>query len=180
MKKMKKIYSLLLFLFFHSYFCFSQQPNDNDDDQRIEVIKKAYVADELKLSPQEAEQFWPVYNNYQNEIRQARKENPNNELAYEKKVVEIKQRYQGSFKKVLGNNGQRLNKVYTTDRKFRDMMRNELQKRQKQRQQQNFQQRSNQQRQPPRNMHNGNGNGQNKKINKNNNNGGKPKAHHRF
>ena len=181
MKKMKKIYPLLLFLFFHSYFCFSQQPPNDNDDQRVEVIKKAYVADELKLSPQEAEKFWPVYNNYQNEIKQARKENPNDEVAYEKRVVEIKQRYQGNFKKVLGSNGQRLNKVYTTDRKFRDMMRNELQKRQQQRQQQNFQQKPNQQRQPPKKMHNGNGNGQNKKIhNKNNGGGGKPKNQHRF
>ena len=28
----------------------------------------------------------------------------NDEVAFEKKVVEIKERYQGNFKKVLGNN----------------------------------------------------------------------------
>ncbi|HVX24919.1 MAG TPA: hypothetical protein VHB70_01155 [Parafilimonas sp.] len=177
MKKMKKIYPLLLFLFFHSYFCFSQQPPNEDDDQRIDVIKMAYISQELNLSPQEAQNFWPVYNNYQNEIKQARNQYPNDEVAYEKKVVEIKQRYQPNFKKVLGNNGQRLNKVYTTDRKFHDMMRNELQKRQQQRQQQDFQQKPNQQQHPPRNM--GNGNGQKRQINKINGGGGKPK-HHRF
>ena len=183
MKKMKKIYALLLFLFFHSYFCCSQPPNDNDD-QRVEVLKKAYVADELNLSPQEAEKFWPVYNNYQNEIKQARKENPNDEVAYEKKIVEIKQRYQGNFKKVLGNNGQRINKVYTTDKQFRDMLRNEQQNRQRQ-QQQNFQQQKQQQQhqKPPTKMRNSgngnNGNGQNKVNNKKNMNGGKPKNHQR-
>lgn len=176
---MKKIYALLLFLFFHSYFCFSQPPNDNDD-QRVEVLKKAYVADELNLSPQEAERFWPVYNNYQNEIRQARKENQNDEVAYEKKVVEIKQRYQGNFKKVLGNNGQRINKVYTTDKQFRDMLRNEQQNRQQRRQQQNFQQQKQQQQyQKPPNKVRNNGNGQNKGNNKKNTNNGKPKGHHR-
>lgn len=176
---MKKIYPLLLFLFFHSYFCFSQQPpNEENDDQRIEVIKMAYISHELNLSPQEAQNFWPVYNNYQNEIKQARNQYPNDEVAYEKKVVEIKQRYQGNFKKVLGNNGQRLNKVYTTDRQFHEMMRNELQKRQQQRQQQNFQQKPNQQQQPPENIRNGNG--QNKKIIKNNNGGGGKPKHHRF
>src|ERR1700759_2274632 len=154
MKKMKKIYPLLLFLFFHSYFCFSQQPPNEDDDQRIDVIKMAYITHELNLTPQEAQNFWPVYNNYQNEIKQARNQYPNDEVAYEKKVVEIKQRYQGNFKKVLGNNGQRLNKVYTTDHQFHEMMRNELQKRQQQRQQQNFQQKPNQQQQPPGNMRN--------------------------
>jgi hypothetical protein len=178
---MKKIYALLLFLFFHSYFCFSQPPNDNDD-QRVEVLKKAYVSDELNLSPQEAEKFWPVYNNYQNEIRQARKENQDNELAYEKRVVEIKQRYQGNFKKVLGNNGQRVNKVYTTDKQFRIMLRNEQQNRQR-KQQQNFQQQKQPQKkyqQPPnKKRNNGNGNLQKKQNNKPNMSGGKPKGHHR-
>ncbi len=174
MKKMKKIYALLLFLFFHSYFCFSQQPPNDNDDQRVEVLKKAYVADELNLSPQEAEKFWPVYNNYQNEIKQARKENPNDEVAYEKKVVEIKQRYQGNFKKVLGGNGQRVNKVYTTDKQFRDMLRNEQQNR---RQQQNFQQQKKQQQfQPPPNKQRNNGNGQNK--NNKDLNGGNKRNHH--
>jgi len=177
MKKMKKIYTLLLFLFFHSYFCFSQQPPNDNDDQRVEVLKKAYVADELNLSPQEAEKFWPVYNNYQNEIRQARKENPNDEVAYEKRIVEIKQRYQGNFKKVLGSNGQRVNKVYTTDKQFRDMLRNEQQNRQKERQQQNYQpQKKQQQIQPPTNKVRNNSNGQNKK-NKNVN-GGNKRNHH--
>ena len=176
MKKMKKIYALLLFLFFHSYFCFSQQPPNDNDDQRVEVLKKAYVTDELNLSPQEAEKFWPVYNNYQNEIKQARKENPNDEVAYEKKVVEIKQRYQGNFKKVLGSNGQRVNKVYTTDKQFRDMLRNEQQNRRQQRQQQNFQQQKKQQFQPPPNKTRNNGNGQNK-SNKNVN-GGNKRNHH--
>ena len=135
----------------------------------------AYVADELNLSPQEAEKFWPVYNNYQNEIRQARKENPNDEVAYEKKVVEIKQRYQGNFKKVLGSNGQRVNRVYTTDKQFREMLRNEQQNRRKQRQQQDFQQQKKQQQiqRPPNKIRN-NGNGQNKN-NKNKINGGNAK-----
>lgn len=184
MKKMKKLYPLLLFLFFHSYFCFSQPPNDNDD-QRVEVLKKAYVSDQLNLSPQEAEKFWPVYNNYQNEIRQARKENQDNELAYEKKVVEIKQRYQGNFKKVLGNNSQRVNRVYTTDKQFNNTLRNELKNRQQRRQQQNFQQerqkqpQKNYQKPPNKQRNNGNGNLQKKQNNKPNMNGGKPKGHHR-
>lgn len=177
---MKKIYPLLLFLFFHSYFCFSQQPpDDENNDQRVEVIKMAYISRELNLSPQEAQNFWPVYNNYQNEIKQARNQYPNDEVAYEKKVVEIKQRYQESFKKVLGNNGQRVNKVYTTDRQFRDMMRSELQKRQQQRQQQDFQQKQNQP--PPNKNRNNNGGGQNKKNNNKNTGGGgnrNPKNHH--
>jgi len=158
---MKKVYALLVFLFFHSYFCLAQPPNDNDD-QRVEVIKMAYMSRELNLSPQEAQTFWPVYNNYQNEIKQARNQYPNDEVKYEQKVVEIKQRYQGNFKKVLGNNGQRLNKVYTSDRQFINMLRAEKQNRQQQKQQQNFQQQKFQQK--PANNNNNQQPGNNKKI----------------
>lgn len=160
MKNMKKIYALLLFLFFHGYFCQSQPP-DGNEDSRVQVIKMAYITQELNLSPQEAQHFWPVYNNYNNEIRQARKQYANDEVAYERKVVEIKERYQGNFKKVLGNNNQRINKVYTTDKQFNNILRNE-QKNRQQRQGQNFQKQQQQQRQvqpqPQRNNSNNNKN----------------------
>ena len=35
-------------------------------------------------------------------LKQARNQYPNDEVAFEKKVVEIKERYQDNFKKVLG------------------------------------------------------------------------------
>ena len=137
---MKKIY-ILLFFFFYSYVCSAQQQTDDNNNQRVEVIKMAYISKELNLSSQEAQNFWPVYDNYQNEIKQARNQYPDDEIKYDQKVVEIKQRYQGNFKKILGNDGQRVNKVYSTDRQFRDIIRNEYQNRLKQRQ--NFQQRPN-------------------------------------
>ena len=123
---MKKKYFLSLFLFFHGYFCSAQQqpPDDNNTD-RIEVVKMAYITQELNLTTEEARSFWPVYNNYENEIKQARNQYPNDEVAFEKKVVQIKERYQKDFKKVLGGNNQRLNKVYTTDKQFNNMLRNE-------------------------------------------------------
>jgi hypothetical protein len=158
---MKKIYTLLLFLFFHSYFCQSQPPGGNDNNP-VEVVKMAYITQELNLSPQEARDFWPVYNSYNNEIKQARNQYPNDEVAYERKVVEIKERYQGSFKKVLGNNNQRINKVYTTDKQFNNMLRTEQKNRQQQKQGQNFQQKQFQQ---PQQRNNGN---KNNNVNKGN------------
>ncbi|MGN6355453.1 MAG: hypothetical protein ACTHLB_18840 [Parafilimonas sp.] len=126
---MKKNFTLLLFLCFHSYFCLAQS-SDRDDNNRVEVVKMGYMTRELNLTPQEAQSFWPVYNNYVSEIRQARSRYPDDEVAFEKKVVEIKERYKGNFKKVLGNNSQRVNKVYTTDKQFNNALRNELRNRQ--------------------------------------------------
>ncbi len=124
---------MFLSLLFGSYFCRAQTP-DNGDENRVEVVKMAYLTHELNLTPQEAQNFWPVYNNYINEIKQARVQNPDDEVAFEKKAVEIKERYQGNFKKVLGNSDERAKKVYTTDKQFNNTLRNELRRRQ------NFQQ----------------------------------------
>jgi hypothetical protein len=145
---MKKIYALLLFLCFHSYFCFSQTPGE-DDNSKVEVIKMGYMTRELKLTPEEAQSFWPVYNNYVNEIKQARNQYPNDEVAFEKKVVEIKEHYKGNFQKVLGNNSQRANKVYTTDKQFNNTLRNELNNRQNKTQ--NNKPEQNELQQPPNN-----------------------------
>lgn len=130
---MKKIFTLLLFLCFHSYFCLAQS-SDGDDKNKIEVLKMGYMTRELNLTPKEAQSFWPVYNNYYNEIRQARSQYPDDEVAFEKKVVEIKERYKGNFKKVLGNNSQRINRVYTSDKQFSNALRNELRSRQQKQQ----------------------------------------------
>jgi hypothetical protein len=166
MKKMKKIYPLLLFLFFHSYFCQAQSPDD-DGENKVEVIKMAYITRDLNLTPQEAQNFWPVYNNYQNEIRQARNQYPNDEVKFEKKVVEIKERYQGNFKKVLGNNSQRVNKVYTTERQFNNTLRNELNNRHHKQNQQQPQKQLRQQKPAPQNK--GNKPGKNGNVKRNGN-----------
>ena len=138
---MKKIYFLLLLLSLHSYFCMAQKADSSEN--KVEVIKMAYITKEVNLSPDEAQKFWPVYNNYNNELRQARVKYQNDEVGYTEKEAEIKKRYQGNFKKIL-NNDNRVNKVYTTDRGFNNMLRNNLQNRQKVKK--NFQQQ--QQRKP--------------------------------
>jgi hypothetical protein len=161
-QEMKKIYTLLLFLFFHSYFCAAQTPEGDKDNDRVEVVKMAYITRELKLTQEEAQSFWPVYNNYVNEIKQARNQYPNDEVAFEKKVVEIKEHYQQNFKKVLGNNSQRVNKVYTTDKQFNNALRNEL----KNRQQNHVQDNQQPTQQKSQHAPNDNGNNPNKNSNK--------------
>lgn len=125
---MKKIYFLLLLLSLQSYFCDAQKSDSSQN--KVEVIKMAYITRELDLTPEDAQKFWPVYNNYTNELKQARLKYQNDEVGFEEKAVEIKKRYQGNFKKILNNDG-RVNKLYTADKGFNNMLRNNLQNRQK-------------------------------------------------
>lgn len=51
---------------------FSQE---NDRRERIKALKVAYITEQLTLSKTEAEQFWPVYNAFEDQEHALRKEN---------------------------------------------------------------------------------------------------------
>lgn len=133
---MKKFYFIISLLFLHSYFCVAQTQSDEADD-KVKDIKIAYMNKELNLTPEEAQKFWPIYNNYFNEIKQARREHVNDEVAFEEKVVQIRKKYKGDFQKVL-NSGSRANKVFVSEKNLRDMFKKELQNRRLRRNQNQF------------------------------------------
>ena len=126
---MKKFVFILSLLFLHSYFCVGQTQSDTGRN-KIEGIKETYMNKELNLTPEEAQKFWPVYNNYFKEIRQARKSYPNDEVAFEEKVVEIRKKYKDNFKNILDSD-ERANKVYVAEKNLRDLLKKELQNRQR-------------------------------------------------
>ena len=128
---MKKIVFILSLLFLHNYFCVGQTQSDTGRN-KIEGIKETYMNKELNLTPEEAQKFWPVYNNYFKEIRQARKSYQNDEVAFEEKKVQIRKKYQGQFKSVL-NSDNRVNRVFVSEKNLRDLFKKELQDRQRRR-----------------------------------------------
>jgi hypothetical protein len=127
---MKKIVIILSLLFLHNYFCVAQTQSDSTGKDKIEGLKETYMNKELNLTPQEAQKFWPVYKNYFQEIRQARKNYTNDEVAFEEKVVEIRKKYKDNFKSILNSND-RANKVYVSEKNLRDLLKKELQNRQR-------------------------------------------------
>ncbi|HXL56886.1 MAG TPA: hypothetical protein VN958_11545 [Chitinophagaceae bacterium] len=126
---MKKIVFILSLLFLHNYFCVGQTQPDTSGD-KIEGIKTTFMNKELNLTPEEAKKFWPVYNNYFKEIREARKNYGNDEVAFEEQVVEIRKKYKGNFRKIL-NSDDRANKVFVSEKNLRDLLKKELQNRQR-------------------------------------------------
>jgi hypothetical protein len=126
---MKKIVFILSLLFLHNYFCVAQTQLDTGRN-KIEGIKETYMNKELNLTPEEAQKFWPIYNNYFKEIRLARKSYPNDEVAFEEKVVEIRKKYKDNFKSLL-NSDERANRVYVAEKNLRDLLKKELQNRQR-------------------------------------------------
>lgn len=122
---MKKILLLTLFLLNINYFCYSQVNNRKNN---IEAIQIAYLTRELSLSPDEAQKFWPIYNEYRDELLAVRKEVRDDEIMFEEKVVNIRKKYKTDFKKVLGTD-LRVNQVFLAEKSFRELLRKELIKR---------------------------------------------------
>ena len=118
---------------------FAQPGDDGKREQKIQALYVAYISQELKLTEEEAQKFWPVHSQYDNEIRGLKNESP--ELERQQAGLNIKKKYQDRFVKILG--AQRTNDFYVQDGEFRKKLVERLRKMR----QQNMNQRPMQQRQ---------------------------------
>lgn len=64
-------YILLLSLFLYTSGTMAQGKMDKN---RINLLKISFITEQIELSPEEAQQFWPVYNKYNDKIHGARQE----------------------------------------------------------------------------------------------------------
>ncbi len=94
---------------------------------RIQGLRIEFITRHLKLTPEETP-FWTVFYQYTNELRKARLEQPDDVIATEEKILNIKKKYRPDFKRVLGSD-ERVMKVFTIDKEFNNMLKAELQKR---------------------------------------------------
>lgn len=102
--------------------------------QAIESEKVAYITKELKLTPAEAQKFFPIYNKYNDEmweIKRAKRGADNSHrqrdvIAFDAKEVEIKKKYRAEFTKVIGT--ARASQFFQVVEDFYDILRNRLQK----------------------------------------------------
>jgi len=67
---------LLILLLFTITFSFAQRKGDRD---KIKSLKVAFITERLDLSAKEAQQFWPIYNDY-DEKREALRKKERNEV----------------------------------------------------------------------------------------------------
>ena len=111
--------------------------------QRLEAMHVAYLTRELALSPEEAQQFWPVYNKYRNELKSSFDNTASNQdpLERQQKMLDIRKKYREEFSKSLGRD--RANKVFNSTDHFRGMVKRAAENRKK----------SGNQQRPPQRMH---------------------------
>ncbi|MFZ4058637.1 MAG: hypothetical protein ACOYKE_10890 [Ferruginibacter sp.] len=129
---MKKIFTLFFFaaLFQGAFAQEDPQPNEKKL-QEIEALKVAFISKELDLTPDEAQKFWPLYNQYSKEMRVAVKDDQD-VLDRDEKVLNLRKRYKDQFVKVLGDN--RVNRMYGAEGRFRQLLIKSIRKQRQQQQ----------------------------------------------
>ncbi|MEO6832420.1 MAG: hypothetical protein ABI378_08355 [Chitinophagaceae bacterium] len=141
---MKRILWLLFIAAFFTVNSVSAQQGRHGD--RIHAIKVGYLTDRLNLSPDQATQFWPVYNQFERDKGAARRafrekyqkgknienlDNPgqyiDDNLDYQQQILDLNKSYKDAFLKVIS--AQQLADLYQAERDFKKLLIQQLRNR---------------------------------------------------
>ncbi len=144
--KITKLYRIVFLLFLAGSFSASAQ-NSSDQKheerkerfQKIQTAKIAYITEKLSLNTEEAQKFWPVYNQLEEERRSIRhksrglrddkiaslsdqqiREALNQRLAIQQAEVNIDKNYMEKFLKVISP--RQLATFYRAEKEFTDIL----------------------------------------------------------
>ncbi len=116
---MKKFYLIMIFAGIASFASAQEEQPSAKRQQDIEALKVAFISRELELTPEEAQKFWPVYNQYSKELRSTFKEDAD-VLDRDEKILNLRKRYKDQFSKVLGP--ERMNRIFSSEGKFHQLL----------------------------------------------------------
>lgn len=121
--------SLLIGSFFLFFISYGQQKFDNNSN-RVNTLKIAFITEKLSLTETEAQKFWPIYKQYDNELKNLRANNEDAKadvLANEEKALSIRKKYQTEFKRAISD--EKINQFFQAEKEFNNRVKMELRKR---------------------------------------------------
>jgi hypothetical protein len=124
MKKYILILTLLTGIFSMSFAQENQPVNDMAKQERIKALYVAYVTQQLALTPDEAQKFWPVHTQFENDLKGVKMDLP--ELDKQQVRLDIKKKYQDNFNKIIGTN--RCERFFRMDGEFKRKLMDRVQK----------------------------------------------------
>jgi hypothetical protein len=124
------VFGLLAMLSFAQQDIKQQKPNAKREE-KIRSIYIAFMTQQLNLTSDDAQKFWPVHAQYEKEIRDLGM--GFGELDREEKLLAVKKKYEPSFSKILG--AERTNTFYAKDAEFKRRLLEKLQQLRQRRQQ---------------------------------------------
>ena len=123
MKKFLLITSLAALPFLN---LLAQPPEGKEKMQQLFAF---FVTRQLNLTPEDAQRFWPVYNQYDAESRKLQNPDP---LVLQQMQLDLKKKYKPEFLKAIS--ADQFNKLLTIDKDWKDKLRQELERRKQLRQ----------------------------------------------
>ena len=124
---MKK-YILILTLFLGSFYTVFAQENQPGDDlskqEKIRALYVAYVTQQLNLTPDEAQKFWPLHTQFEADLKGVKNDMP--ELDKQQARLNVKKKYQDQFSKVIG--ASRCERFFRMDGEFKRKLMDRVQK----------------------------------------------------
>lgn len=117
--------------------------------ERVHAMKIGYITQHLQLTSSQAERFWPVYNRYEQELRETRmrfiknrraqaqkqemtdaeaRAQIENNLDLQEAVIDLKKRYNNEFLKIIS--ARQLMDLYEAEKGFRQTLMKEMRSRQ--------------------------------------------------
>lgn len=134
-------FALLLAFIINAGSVFGQNKKEN-----VQAMKIAFITEKLDLTPQEAQQFWPLYNQYSDKMMELRKKRRqdnrearsnfdelsdkeveqlvSNDLATRQKELDLQKEYNEKFKAVLPI--KKVAKLYAAEEQFKVVLINKL------------------------------------------------------
>ena len=130
-----KLMALLVALFYISGNAQPDGKGRGNREDKIQSMKIGFITEKLDLTPEESQKFWPVFNQFENEmkaLRGNRKDGPpdidnmsdkdaekfvDDEFARRQKELDVLKKYQAQFKTVLPI--RKVAKLYVVQEEFK-------------------------------------------------------------
>ncbi|MCD6011002.1 MAG: hypothetical protein K0Q79_864 [Flavipsychrobacter sp.] len=142
---MKKFLAIVSIIFLTSITAIAQR---SEHKERIHAAKMAYIIDRLNLTSQQSSHFIPLYNDFENEVRDMRhnvfrkykgtdlrdaddetsRQFIDDNLDYQQQVIDIKRKYNDQFLKIISP--QQVAELHKAEREFKQMLIKRLENRQ--------------------------------------------------
>jgi Skp family chaperone for outer membrane proteins len=114
-----------------TFFAFSILISIAQNGNRLEALKIAYITKRLDLSPEEAQKFWPIYNQYAEELKRTRQDaikNSRSEIELDEALLNVRKKYSALFSQALSP--QKVDIFFKSEKEFGHYVQEEIRNRQ--------------------------------------------------
>jgi Skp family chaperone for outer membrane proteins len=112
-------------------FAFTILMGAAQNGNRLQALKIAYITKRLDLSPEEAQKFWPIYNQYAEELKRTRQDairNSKSEIELDESILNVRKKYSALFTQALSP--QKIDIFFKSEKEFGQYVQEEIKNRQ--------------------------------------------------